>query len=89
MDIRTEHLDEGAVFVITIDPEAEWHTSKFPTPLVTADYDRDGKLFQMVVVGAMAKHLSAAVKSTLHADLNELVDHEVIDDLDKVLVAAA
>jgi hypothetical protein len=89
MAIGTEHLDDGAVFVITINPAAEWDHSKFPHPLVTADYDADGKLFKIVAVGSMAKHLSTAVKDVIIKDLGKpAVDPEVVTDLDSALVAA-
>jgi hypothetical protein len=89
MAIGTEHLDGGAVFVITINPEAEWSYSKFPHPLVTVDYDADDKLFKIVAVGSMATILCAAVKETLLGGLEKRdTDAEVVGDLDRELVTA-
>jgi hypothetical protein len=66
---RAELLDDGAVFVLTTDPDAEWASSKFPHPLATTDYDTDGNLFQIVAVGSLAKRLG------------EMLRHQLIDEL--------
>jgi hypothetical protein len=88
MAIGTEHLDGGAVFVVTINPDAEWSYSKFPHPLITVDYDAEGNPFKIIAVGSKAKELGIAVKERLLGDLHkENTDAEVVGDLDDALVA--
>lgn len=50
-----------AVFVWTIDPDAEWAYSKFPSRLITIDYDANDRVIKMVAVGPEAERIEAAL----------------------------
>jgi hypothetical protein len=52
-ETRAERLDSH-VLAFAIHPDAEWAYSKFPHPLITADYDAQHRLIQIVAVGRMA-----------------------------------
>lgn len=52
--MTTEVLDDGHVTVVTFDPDAEWDHSEFPEPLITSDYDAGGRVFRVVIVGAVS-----------------------------------
>ena len=62
----TSTLDGGAVFVIDVDPTAEWHHSTFPEPLITVDHDADGTVIKIVAVGEAARRLNSATSAALH-----------------------
>lgn len=47
---------------IAFQPNAEWDHSRFPHPLVTADYDAGGRLIGITAAGPMAKNLDATVQ---------------------------
>jgi hypothetical protein len=85
---RTETLDGGDVFVITIDPESDWSYSRFPHPLITLDYDRDGNLIQIVAVGPEAKRLSASLTDTVLDELRDSDDREATHDVERALAVA-
>jgi hypothetical protein len=53
-ELRTESFDGGDVLAIALDPDGVWAYSKFPHPLVTADYDADDRLIGIVAVGPAA-----------------------------------
>jgi hypothetical protein len=61
----TSSLDDGAVFVISVDPTADWDHSTFPEPLITVDHDADDNVIKIVAVGAAARELSSATTSAL------------------------
>lgn len=48
---RIEHLNEGEVLYIAIDPNGVWARSEFPDPLITVDYDADNKVIGISPAG--------------------------------------
>jgi len=62
----TTSMDDGAVFVISVDPTADWDHSTFPEPLITTDYDAADNLIKIVAVGKAARELAHATTETLH-----------------------
>ena len=85
---RTETLEGGDVFVVTLDPEGTWDHSKFPHPLVTIDYDNDGRAIQVVAVGPEARRLSAALHTTLLDDLRDSAEPDAVRDVEQALAIA-
>lgn len=61
----TTSLDGGAVFVISVDPTADWDHSTFPEPLITVDHDAEGNVIKIVAVGNAARELAHATTATL------------------------
>lgn len=49
---RIEHLNDGQVLYIAIDPDGTWARSEFPHPLVTIDYDADDNLIGISPAGS-------------------------------------
>ncbi len=62
----TTSMDGGAVFVISVDPTADWDHSTFPEPLITVDHDAEGNVIKIVAVGKAARDLAHATTTTLH-----------------------
>lgn len=48
---RIEHLNEGEVLYIAIDPDGVWARSEFPDPLITVDYDADDNVIGISPAG--------------------------------------
>jgi hypothetical protein len=86
---RTETLDGGDVFVVTINPEGEWARSEFPHPLVTLDYDRSGELIQIVAVGPEAKRLSDSLAQAVVGGLRSSGSTDAAaEDVERALAPA-
>lgn len=87
-ETRAERLDTH-VLAFAIHPDAEWAYSKFPHPLVTADYDGDGRLIQIVAVGRAAIDPLQALRSAIGHLLETTKDApEVVADFDRELQPA-
>lgn len=87
-ETRAERLDSH-VLAFAIHPDAEWAYSKFPHPLITADYDADGRLIQIVAVGQAATQPLQALQSALSQELQDATDApEVAGELDHELEPA-
>lgn len=63
----TTSMDAGLVFVISVDPTADWHHSTFPEPLITVDHDAEDNIIKIVAVGRAARQLAKATSETLAA----------------------
>jgi hypothetical protein len=63
--LKTSTLDDGLVFVIDVDPTAEWHHSTFPEPLITIDRDGNDAVIKIVAVGGAARELTSATAAVL------------------------
>lgn len=77
------------MFVVVVNPEGEWHHSRFPDPFLTVDYDVDDKVVRLVAVGTAAHALAASMRdSVLHAldPVDEQHTH-VVKDLERALTA--
>jgi hypothetical protein len=75
----TATLDGGAVFVIDVDPTAEWHHSTFPEPLITVDHDADDAVIRIVAVGEAARRLSSATKGVLQELITDASAASVVE----------
>lgn len=84
----TRRLDEGEVFVWTIEPNADWHHSKFPDPLITVDYDANDRPFQIVAIGPKAAELERVMRDGALARLRDTDDPEIAADVERVLATA-
>jgi hypothetical protein len=52
---RIEHLNDGHVVYIALDPDGVWARSEFPHPLITIDYDADGRVIGVSPAGPRIK----------------------------------
>lgn len=48
---RIEHLNEGQILYIALDPDGVWARSEFPHPLVTVDYDAEDRVIGISPAG--------------------------------------
>jgi hypothetical protein len=85
MSSAIRRLDEGEVFVWTLDPDAEWAYSKFPAKLITVDYDKDDRPIKIVAIGPEAARLERAVTENATARLRELAHTDMATDVDLAL----
>jgi hypothetical protein len=83
MSSAVRRLDEGEVFVWTINPDAEWAYSKFPARLITVDYDSEDRPIKIVAIGPEAKRLEKAIVENATDRLRELAS-DVASDVDLV-----
>lgn len=85
MSSAIRRLDEGEVFVWTLDPDAEWAYSKFPAKLITVDYDKANRPIKIVAIGPEAARLQSAVSDNAVSRLRELAQTDVADEVNLVL----
>lgn len=65
MSIRIEQFDGGRVLYVALDPDGIWARSEFPDELVTVDYNSQGVIIGIEVVGAAAQEGAAALLSAI------------------------
>ena len=65
MSIRIEQFDGGEVLYIALDPDGVWAKSAFPDDLVTIDYNAQGGVIGIEVLGSMARRGAEAVFNAL------------------------
>lgn len=87
-ETRAERLDTH-VLAFAIHPDAEWAYSKFPHPLITADYDEHDRLIQIVAVGRAAVDPLQALRGSIDELLRTTDDApEVVTDFIRELEPA-
>lgn len=65
MSIRIEQFDGGEVVYIALDPDGTWARSDFPSELLTLDYNAQGGLIGLELVGSLAQRAATAMVGTL------------------------
>jgi len=85
MSSAIRRLDEGEVFVWTLDPDAEWAYSKFPDRLITVDYDKDDRPIKIVAIGPEAKRLERTMAEDATGRLRELAHSDVAEEVNLAL----
>jgi uncharacterized protein YuzE len=65
MSIRIEQYDGGEVLYIALDPDGVWAKSEFPDDLVTIDYNAQGGIIGIEVLGSLAQAGATAVVRAL------------------------
>jgi uncharacterized protein YuzE len=61
---RLERYDDGEVLYLATNPDGVWARSEFPDELMTIDYDADGIVIGIEVIGPLARSATAGL---LHA----------------------
>ena len=65
MSVRVEQFDGGNVVYVALDPAGVWSRSTFPHPLLTADWDSEGKLIGLSAAGPHARDLLRGLLDSL------------------------
>ncbi len=73
------------IFTWTIDPDAEWASSKFPAKLITVDYDNANRPIKIVAVGPEAARLERVVSDNVASRLSELAQPDIADEVRKAV----
>jgi len=61
MSIRIEQYDGGESLYIALDPDGDWAKSEFPTEVVTLDYNAQGGLIGVEIIGSLARRAADAL----------------------------
>ena len=77
MSIRIEQYDGGEVLYLALDPDGVWARSAFPDELVTVDYNAQGGLIGIEVMGSLAKASASAL-------LEALLESDTVGDREEV-----
>jgi uncharacterized protein YuzE len=80
MSIRIEQYDGGEALYLALDPDGAWAQSEFPEELVTLDYNAQGGLIGIEMVGSAAEKAAASL-------LGSLLDNSASVELREKLVA--
>lgn len=77
MSIRVEQFDGGEVLYIALDPDGIWARSDFPDELVTVDYNAQGGVIGIEVIGSLAHRSANAIFAAI-TNAEELVNIEAV-----------
>jgi uncharacterized protein YuzE len=80
MSIRIEQYDGGEVLYIATDPDGIWAKSEFPDELVTIDYNAQGGIIGIEVIGSLARASATAV-------IDAFVGAEQVEDREALMTA--
>lgn len=64
---RVEQYDSGEVLYLAIDPDGVWAKSAFPDDLVTIDYNEEGDIIGVEVIGDLARGAREGLVDALKA----------------------
>jgi uncharacterized protein YuzE len=73
MSVRIEQYDGGEVLYIALDPDGVWAKSDFPDELVTIDYNAQGGVIGIEVLGSAARSAAKALIDAVRSD--ESLEH--------------
>lgn len=76
---RIDHLNDGQVLYIAIDPDGEWARSEFPRPLITVDYNADDEVIGISPAGPAVAETLETYKSWLSRGAQDAQD--LVNDL--------
>jgi uncharacterized protein YuzE len=65
VSIRIEQFDGGEVLYIALDPDGIWAKSEFPDELLTVDFNAQGGIIGIEVLGSLARRGAEAIIDTL------------------------
>jgi uncharacterized protein YuzE len=68
MSIRIEQYDDGDVMYIALDPDGIWARSDVTDELFTLDYNAQGGLIGIEVLGSLAKKVASAMLNSVLED---------------------
>ena len=85
---RIEQYDDGEVLYLAIDPDGAWARSEFPDDLMTIDYDEEGKIIGIEVIGVLARTAREGLVQAL-TTAGTLKDRDAVADALKPALAGA
>jgi uncharacterized protein YuzE len=65
VSIRIEQFDGGEVLYLALDPDGVWARSEFPDELVTVDYNAQGGIIGIELLGSIARSGADALLAAL------------------------
>jgi uncharacterized protein YuzE len=65
MSIRVEQYDDGEVLYIALDPDGIWARSDVTAELLTFDYNAQGGLIGIELLGSLAKKAATAMLTSV------------------------
>jgi uncharacterized protein YuzE len=65
VSIRLEQFDGGDVLYFALDPDGAWAKSEFPDELITIDYNAQGGVIGIEILGSVARRGAEAVVGAL------------------------
>ncbi len=77
MSIRIEQFDGGEVLYVALDPDGVWAKSDFPDELLTVDYNAQGGVIGIELIGSLAREAADALVDTMRNN-KSLLDHEAV-----------
>jgi uncharacterized protein YuzE len=77
MSFRIEQFDGGEVLYIALDPDGIWAKSEFPDELVTIDYNAQGGVIGVEIIGSLARRGAAAIFDSI-VQAEDLAERDVI-----------
>lgn len=79
VSIRIEQFDGGEVVYIALDPDGVWTKSEFPDELVTIDYNAQGGVIGIELLGSLARRGADAIFAAI-TNADELDDLAAVKD---------
>jgi uncharacterized protein YuzE len=64
-DLRIEVTDEGGGLYLAIDPDGVWSKTSRPDNFITIDWDRQGRVIGVELVGSAANRAISALVKTI------------------------
>jgi uncharacterized protein YuzE len=80
VSVRIEQFDGGEVLYIALDPDGVWARSEFPDELVTVDFNAQGGVIGVELVGSLARAGAGAMLDAV-LSARELGDPEAVKKL--------
>jgi hypothetical protein len=80
VSVRLEQFDGGEVLYVALDPDGIWARSEFPDELVTVDFNGQGGVIGIELVGSLARAGGDAVLKAV-LDAQEVADLESLRKL--------
>jgi YD repeat-containing protein len=81
-DLRVEITDAGTGLYLAVDPDGVWAKTTRPDELITVDWDAQGRVIGIEVIGDPARNAVIALAQSI-------ADYPIVDDKEAVLQAVA
>lgn len=86
VSVRIEQFDGGEVLYIALDPDGVWAKSEFPDELVTVDYNAQGRIIGIEIIGSLARRGAQAIVGAI-IDAEEIASTDAVKSALKSLAA--
>jgi len=64
-NLRVEITDDGSALYVAVDPDGQWAKTTQPDDLITIDWDRQGRVIGVEVIGSAARLAIEALLQTV------------------------